>query len=86
MTGFASMTAPMHARLATLIRDHRTTVEPLDSRAARAIGALCARSRTSDVIDASVVLAAATARPSVVVTSDEGDLRKIDPKLEVLAV
>ena len=49
---------------------------------AKAAGVLCGRSRTADVIDASVVLAARS-RDAVVVTTDETDLRRIDPELEV---
>jgi len=52
------------------------TVTPLDESLARAVGALCGRARTSDVVDASVVvLAHAMAAP--VVTGDAGDLRAL---------
>lgn len=70
------------ARLARLIASETTKVDVLDADAARAVGAICGRSRTSDVVDASVVLTARLHR-AVVVTSDAGDLLRIDPSLEV---
>lgn len=47
-------------------------VRPLDDRLGRAAGALLARSRRGDVIDAALVLLARDG--DVVFTSDEGDL------------
>ena len=50
---------------------------PLDSEVARAVGLLCRRAGTNDVIDASVAVAAATAALSdfvAVLTSDVDDL------------
>jgi len=51
-------------------------IEPLDEPAAKATGALCARARSSDIVDASVLVGAA-ARHDVVFTSDATDLRKL---------
>jgi hypothetical protein len=52
------------------------TVTPLDELLARAVGTLCGQARTSDVVDASVVvLARVMAAP--VVTGDAGDLRAL---------
>jgi len=62
-----------------------TEVPPLDCVFAVAVGALCASSGTRDVVDASVVLAARRFG-AIVVTSDEGDLRRIDPAIRVEAI
>jgi hypothetical protein len=52
------------------------TVTPLDESLARAVGTLCGQARTSDVVDASVVvLARVMAAP--VVTGDAADLRAL---------
>lgn len=51
-------------------------VEPLDEARAKSAGVLCARSGTTDVIDAGVV-AGALARDDLVVTSDPGELQDI---------
>ena len=64
------------ARLARALK-HCDEV-PLDGVSARASGMLCAATGTSDVIDASVAVAAATLarhQPTTVLTSDAGDLR-----------
>lgn len=54
---------------------HGCVVHDLDEDGARAAGALCATAGTSDVVDASVVVAA---RPgSLVLTSDVDDLRAL---------
>src|SRR5262245_15258217 len=46
------------ARLATLLSCELAEIEPLDAQTAREAGQLCGLRRTSDVIDASVVLCA----------------------------
>lgn len=51
-------------------------VEPLDEELTRAAGVACARSGTSDVIDASVVVGAIR-RGEGIITSDPKDLRRI---------
>jgi hypothetical protein len=51
-------------------------VEPLDEQRARAIGVALGRSRTSDVVDASVVIGA-IARGDVIVTADVDDVATI---------
>jgi len=68
--------------LRALVKGPTTVVAPLDQVLAEAAGVLCGRSRTSDVIDASVVLVARRER-AVVVTSDVGDLRRLDPGLSI---
>jgi hypothetical protein len=49
------------------------------------VGALLAQTRTSDSVNAHVVVCARMAGYAVV-TSDPLDLRRLDPKLPVLAV
>jgi rRNA-processing protein FCF1 len=63
--------------------DHESSVVPVIDRAlAEAIGTLCGRVGTSDIVDASVVLVARRERATVV-TSDSGDLRALDPTLKL---
>jgi hypothetical protein len=62
------------SRLSRLLRG--CIIEALDEPRSRAGGTACARSGTSDVIDASVVVGA-LARGDLVVTSDTSDLRRI---------
>lgn len=73
------------ARLAALVGSRTTEVEALDEPTAKAAGVLCGLSDTSDVIDASVVLATRT-RDAVVVTTDAGDLRRIDAKIRIQSI
>lgn len=73
------------ARLARLIASETTLIDALDGETAKAAGALCGRSGTSDVVDVSVVLSARLRR-SIVVTSDAADLLRIDPSLDVESV
>ncbi len=63
----------------------RTDIVPLDASVARVIGRMLARSRTSDPIDAHVVLLARE-RDWPVLTSDPGDLLAIDPTVVVETV
>lgn len=55
--------------------------EPLSETASRASGAACARSKTSDIVDASVVVGALV-RGDAVVTSDPSDLNAIATALD----
>jgi predicted nucleic acid-binding protein len=73
------------ARLAGFLRRHRHEVVPLDDRLTRLAGELCGVSRTSDVIDATVVLCA-WERRHLVVTSDPDDIHALDPALAVYVV
>ncbi|MGH8906025.1 MAG: PIN domain-containing protein [Egibacteraceae bacterium] len=73
------------ARLAALVGSPTSQVEILDESTAKAAGALCGRSGTADLIDASVVLAALT-RSAIVVTSDPHDLLRIHPALPIEVV
>lgn len=71
------------ARLARLLSAHDVHVEPLTDVAARAAGVLCGAAGTSDVIDASVVLAARRHRATVI-SSDRDDLRILDATIPVV--
>ena len=63
--------------LGALSRASTTTVVPLDQVLAEAVGVLCGKRKTADVVDASVVL---TARRdgAPIITSDVDDLRHLD--------
>lgn len=69
-------------RLRALLDGATTEVVVLDRVLAEAAGRLCGRTRTADVIDASVVLVARRAHAAVV-TSDVGDLRRLDPAVRL---
>ncbi|MDA8280105.1 MAG: PIN domain-containing protein [Actinomycetota bacterium] len=71
-------------RLARVVTADGVAVHPLDEAAARAVGQLCAASATADVVDASVVLVARMVG-GVVVSADGDDLRRIDPRVDVVA-
>ena len=73
------------ALLARLVRQPTTDVVPLDRVDATSVGLLLAASETSDVVDAHVVICARRARQRIV-TSDPGDLRRLDPAVEVVPV
>lgn len=63
---------PRAARIARVLA--ASEVVDLTHGRARAVGELCGRARTSNPVDASVVLAA-TSRRATVVTSDPSDIR-----------
>lgn len=70
-------------RLVRLVSSDVLAVHPLDLPEAKAAGALCGLTGTSDVIDASVGLLARRHGASVV-TSDPEDLRRLDPHLQLV--
>lgn len=72
-------------RLVRLLGSEGVEIEPLDSLTAKKAGQLCGATRTSDVVDASVVLCARS-RKHIVVTSDPDDIRRLDSKLELIEV
>jgi len=72
-------------RLWRLIQSDRTEIVPLDGGYAQAVGALLARSGTADVADAHVVICAQRTGHAVI-TSDPRDVRRLDPKLRIIAV
>lgn len=71
------------ARLARLLGAQGVTVEPLTDAGARAAGILCGEAGTSDVVDASVVLAARRYRATVL-SSDRSDLESLDPEIPLV--
>lgn len=73
------------ARLARLLGSPVCAVLVLDDRQARAAGQLCGVAGTTDVVDASVVVAA-TGYGARVVTSDPDDIGRLDPRVEVVAI
>jgi len=73
------------ARLARLLGSPLCEVVALDDHGARATGQLCGASGTTDVVDSSVVVIARQ-RGLRVLASDAGDLRRLDPRLDVVPV
>lgn len=73
------------ARLARLLGSSSCRIEVLDDKGARASGQLCGASGTTDVVDSSVVVVARH-RGLRVLTSDAGDLHRLDPRLEIVSV
>jgi hypothetical protein len=71
------------ARLARLLNARDVVVEPLTDAGARAAGVLCGTAGTTDVIDATVVLAARRFHATVI-SSDRDDLEVLDPSLPVV--
>jgi predicted nucleic acid-binding protein len=71
------------ARIARLLRASNTSVIPLDTKTALRVGALCAATGTTDIVDASVALCASDRRHPVI-TTDPGDIAAIDPTLTLI--
>ena len=72
-------------RLARLVRQPTTDVVGLDRVDATNVGRLLAASATSDITDAHVVICARRSGQRVV-TSDPGDLRALDPAVQLIAL
>jgi len=72
-------------RLARLVRQPTTTVVPLDRVDATSVGRLLAASGTSDFVDAHVVICGRRSGQRIV-TSDPGDLRRLDPEIHLLEI
>jgi hypothetical protein len=70
------------ARLALFLAAEGTIVEPLDELGARAVGAVLARSGTTDIVDGFVVVCARRYQ-ALVLSSDPEDLLTLDPGVEV---
>ena len=60
-----------------------TSVVPLDTKLAVRVGATCASTGSTDVVDVSVALCARD-RGHSVVTTDPADIAKIDPSLTLI--
>ena len=73
------------ARLARLLRQSRTVVQPLDRVDAVTVGRLLAASGTSDIADAHVVVCARRAGQPIV-TTDPRDLAALDPGADLIVV
>jgi predicted nucleic acid-binding protein len=73
------------ARLARLIRQPTTDVIALDRVDAISVGRLLAASETSDIVDAHVVICARRSHQQVV-TSDPDDLRRLDPRVQLVTI
>jgi PIN domain len=73
------------ARLARLLGSSLCQVVVLDDYGARAAGQLCGATRTSDIVDSSVVIAARQ-RNVRIITSDPDDLRRLDRYLDLVAI
>ena len=82
VVGQAFRDGPRQVRLRALLNGPTTEVPPLDRVLAEAVGTLCARAGTSDVVDASVVLAARRER-AIVLTSDVRGIARLDPTLPI---
>ena len=68
------------ARLALFLKAPEVEVLALSEAQAKAAGVLCGLTRTREVVDASVVIAARS-HQCAVVTGDPDDLRALDPSL-----
>jgi predicted nucleic acid-binding protein len=71
--------------IARLLATRAVRVEPLDDELARAVGILVGAAGASDVVDGHVALLARRTRATVY-TSDENDIHRIDPTLNIVAV
>jgi hypothetical protein len=72
-------------RLCRMIQFDKTEVVSLDGSQAQAVGALLAQTGTADITDAHVVICAQT-EGYAVITSDPLDLKRLQPKLRLIAV
>jgi predicted nucleic acid-binding protein len=70
-------------RLARLLKSRDVDIAVITPNVARSIGLMCARCGHDDVIDVHVALCARE-RHHIVVTSDPGDMSRIDPALPVI--
>ncbi|HXW81197.1 MAG TPA: PIN domain-containing protein [Acidimicrobiales bacterium] len=73
------------ARLARLLGSSLCEVVVLDDFRARAAGQLCGATRTADIVDSSVVVAARE-RGARIVTSDPDDLRRLDRNVDLVTI
>lgn len=74
------------ANLRRFLADSYLRFVSLDYYAALRVGALLGIAGTNDVVDAAVVVCAQELGHSPVVTSDPEDLRKLDPRLPLIAI
>ncbi len=75
----------VQVNLSRFLRSDKVQIVALDEALARACGELCRATNSDDVIDASVVILAREWRDPIV-TSDPDDLRRLDPRAEIIFV
>jgi predicted nucleic acid-binding protein len=75
--------SPRQVRLARLLKSRDVDVAVMTPNTARAVGLVCARTGHDDIIDVHVAMCARE-RNHAVVTSDPGDLSRIDPDLPLI--
>ena len=73
------------ARIARFLSDPGVDVMAFDQAQAKIAGVLCGITKTTDVVDASIIVCA-RARPSTIITSDPKDLKKLDPNARLFEV
>jgi len=71
------------ARIAKLLQLKVTSVVALDNKLALRVGATCASTGSSDVVDVSVAICASD-RGHAVITSDPADIAAINPALTLI--
>lgn len=74
------------ANLRRFLADSALRFVGLDYPTALEIGALLGESGTADVVDATVVVCSRAFRRCPVITSDPGDLGKLDPAVPVIEI
>ncbi len=85
VAGQAWRNGRVQVTLARFLRSEEVVIIPLDQQLARACGELCGAASASDVIDASLVIIARE-KQDLIVTSDPGDLRRLDPAAQIIAL
>jgi len=85
VVGQAWRNGRVQVTLARFLRSQEVEIVPLDEELARSCGELCGAASASDVVDASVVIVARE-RQDLIVTSDAGDLRRLDPAAHMITV
>jgi len=85
VVGQAWRNGRVQVTLVRFLRSEEVEIVPLDEQLARSCGDLCGAASASDVIDASVVILARERR-DLIVTSDPGDLRRLYPAAQIIAV
>jgi hypothetical protein len=77
--------SPRQARLARLLKSPDIDIAVMTLSAARAVGLMCAATGHDDVVDVHVVLCARQ-RHHAIVTSDPGDIARIDASVPRILV
>ena len=85
VVGQAWRNGRVQVTLGRFLRSEGVEIIPLDEHLARSCGELCGAAGASDVIDASVVIVARE-RQNLIVTSDPGDLRRLDPAAQMITL